>query len=161
MLLTFVVLVVVVVLLLVWLLWSVGQRHIDARARTLGALVLMTRDRMVTMSFDELIDACHRSGLVDWFIDREKLEYGFAESEPKTADFVFRVEYGNKFLIVEGHYNYYPVLLTASKDVITVELMPPLAPGFGTPTGRSARALVAAMSKFPGFMNMNVEMRMR
>ncbi|HEV2161196.1 MAG TPA: hypothetical protein VGR52_03020 [Stellaceae bacterium] len=136
--------------------WGTSRRIID-RAKSLGDLVLLTRDRMLSMPFDDLIAACHRTGLVDSYIDRDKQKYAFAETEPSKADFIFRVEHCERTLMVEGQHDYGRMLLTADQETVTFDVMPPLIPGFRYRfhfrPGRHAHRLTRELRKFPGFID--------
>jgi len=133
------------------------RRAIRKRAKSLGEFMLMQVNWISSMSLDELIEANRREGFVDNYIETESFtkgrKYDFFESEPDNADFSFHVTYentGGRMLIAEGHRNYFGLVLSGSSDVqqIGVNMKELLTP---SEYARDARALQAALLKFPGF----------
>jgi len=133
------------------------RREVEARAKSLGDLLLLLVDSLHSMSLDDFVEANHRRGFVDSYLDRKTREYGFFETQPPQSEFSFHVRYHHSpdggpeipTLIVESHHRYYGLAiigLVPGRIGVDLETIIP-----ARERGRDARALMNAMLKFPGF----------
>jgi hypothetical protein len=125
------------------------RKKIEARARSIARLMLLSIGSARSMSLAQFIEANRRRGFVDAVIDRENRTYAFFESESAKADFGFSVDYGSNDVPVvsgQGYGNYFGLYLTATRlGEVGVEYREQGA------LGRDARALQAALLNLSGF----------
>jgi len=125
------------------------RKEMEARARSIARLMLLTIGSARSMSLEQLIEANRRRGFVDAHIDRANRTYAFFEGEIAKADFGFSVDYGSNDAPVvsgQGYGDFFGVYLSATKlGEVSVEYRE-----HGT-LGRDAQALKAALLKLPGF----------
>jgi hypothetical protein len=144
-------------------MFGFGRRNaIDEKAKSLGDLMVLLVGCIESMSLDDFIEANPRRGFVESYVETEILtkerNYGFFECEPEKADFSFHVTYekaGGRTLIAEDHRNYFGLVLSgfSGRHEICADIKETLrANGLrANEIGRDARALQAALLKFPGF----------
>jgi hypothetical protein len=133
------------------------KRAIEARAKFLGDLMLRLVDRANAQPLEKFVEGLRRAGFVIFSseLGRERVECVFIEPgiTEMIADFVFRANYehtSGPSITATGYNDYSGVIVTGSR-----------ASGFGADLlqarrdslGRDARALQAALLKYPGFEN--------
>jgi hypothetical protein len=125
------------------------RKKIEARARSIARLMLLTIGSARSMSLEQFIEANRRRGFVDTDIDRENRTYSFFESEAAKAEFGFSVDYGSNDVPVvsgQGYGDYFGLYLSGTNlGEVSVDHREQGA------RGRDARALQAALLKLPGF----------
>jgi hypothetical protein len=127
------------------------RKEVQARARSLGDLLLLLVESINSMSLDDFVKANHRRGFVDSYLDFRKREYGFFEDEAAKSDFSFHVRYDDfsPMLTVEGHHRYYGIIISGSQPgrigIDVSSIIPPHE------LGKDAFSLRDELSKFPGF----------
>jgi hypothetical protein len=145
-------------------MFGFGRRKaIDERAKSLGDLMVLLVGCIESMSLDDFIEANRRRGFVESYVEKKNWgrDYGFCvECEPEKVDFSFHVTYeksGGRMLIAEGHRNYFGLVLTgiSGHHQIGADIKETFsANGLrANEIGRDARALQAALLKFPGFQS--------
>lgn len=133
------------------------QKSIEERAKSLADLMFLLVGCLETMPLEEFIEANHRRGFVDSYVEkdhwRNESNYSFFECDPQEGDFSFHVTYeetGQRTLIAEGHRNYFGLVLLgfSGRNEFSADMKEALNT---KEFGRDAHALQAALLKFPGF----------
>ena len=142
-------------------MFGFGRRKaIEERAKSLGELMFLFVGCLESMSLEEFIEANHRRGFVDSYVEkdawRKEFRYGFFECEPQKGDFSFHVTYeetGQRTLSAEGHRNYFGLVLSgcAGRNEFGANMKEAL---IANEFGHDAFALQAALLKCPRFSSM-------
>jgi hypothetical protein len=130
------------------------KAEIEARAKSIGDLMLLMVSCVNSMPLKDFLEANHRRGFVDGEVDLRTGEYSFSEREITSADFVFHVDYGEiggPTVQAAGYGNYFGLLLNSAGPDTGVGVDFLETHDRANTLGRDARAMRKALLKFPGF----------